>query len=298
MLIQKPDLNSQKNTFKERLWRIIFLSDTPAGRIFDIVLMWLISGSILVVMLESVKEIDQQYNRLFNNLEWCFTILFTVEYLLRLWTVRKKLHYVFSFFGVVDLLSILPSYLELFFTGSGHFMVIRVLRLLRMFRILKMAHHTGQANILINALRSSRGKIFVFLFGVFTIVCIQGTLIYLIEGGQEESGFTSIPQSIYWSIVTITTVGYGDITPVTVLGKILASLIMLTGFAIIAVPTGIVTAELQRQELEAVRLDRRKCRECGQLGHEPGACYCKMCGVDLADAEVIDDRRNRLDATS
>lgn len=296
MLIQKPDTDSQKNTLKERLWRIIFLSDTPAGRFFDIVLMWLISGSILVVMLESVKEIDLIHNRLLHTLEWFFTILFTVEYLLRLWTVRKKLRYVFSFFGVVDLLSILPSYLELFLTGSGHFMVIRVLRLLRMFRILKMAHHTGQANILINALRSSRGKISVFLFGVFTIVCIQGTLIYLIESGQEGTGFTSIPQSIYWSIVTITTVGYGDITPVTVLGKFLASLIMLTGFAIIAVPTGIVTAELQRQELEAVRLDGRKCRECGELGHEPPACYCKMCGVDLADAEVIDNRRNRLGA--
>jgi voltage-gated potassium channel len=272
----------QGDSLRERLWQIIFLSDTPAGRAFDIVLLVLIGASVLVVMLESVVSIEVNHGRLLQTLEWTFTIVFTIEYLVRLWVVRRRLRYGLSFFGIVDLLSILPTYLELFLTGSGYIMIIRILRLLRMFRILKMAHHMGQANVLLNALLASRGKIMVFLFSLMSIVCIEGTLMYLIEGNQPGTGFTSIPQAVYWGIVTITTVGYGDIAPVTVLGKMLASVMMLTGFAIIAVPTGIVTAELHR-ELESARLDKRRCRECGHVGHEQAARYCKMCGVDLPE---------------
>lgn len=274
-----PDPDS---SLRERLWRIIFLSDTRMGRLFDIVLLVLIAASVLVVMLESVAEFRDRHGPLLFVLEWVFTIVFTVEYVIRLWVVRRRLRYATSFFGIVDLLSILPTYLELFLTGSGYIMIIRVLRLLRMFRVLKMAHHIGQANVLLNALLASRGKISVFLFSLLSIVCIEGTLMYLLESGQPDSGFTSIPQAVYWGIVTITTVGYGDVTPVTVAGKLLASVMMLTGFAIIAVPTGIVTAELHR-ELEAARLDRRRCRECGHVGHEAAARYCKMCGVDLPE---------------
>ena len=194
--------------------------------------------------------------------------------------VRRKRRYAFSFFGIVDLVSILPTYLEIFLTGSAHLIVIRILRLLRMFRVLKMAHHMGEANLLIAALRASRSKIAVFLFGVLTIVSIEGTLIYLIEGGEPDTGFTSIPQAMYWGIVTITTVGYGDIAPVTVAGKILASIMMLTGFAIIAVPTGIVTVELRR-EMARVEMDRRDCPACGHRGHDPAAAFCKSCGSRL-----------------
>lgn len=267
-------------TLKERLWRIIFLSDTPASRGFDIVLLWLIGFSVLVVMLESVESIRNEHGHLLSILEWIFTGVFTAEYIVRVWICRKRTRYATSFFGIVDLVSILPTFLEFFLMGSGHFIVIRVLRLLRMFRVLKMASHMGSAYILVNALRASRSKISVFLFGVLSIVCIESTLMYVIEFGHPDSQFTSIPQAIYWGIVTITTVGYGDITPVTVLGKVLASLMMLTGFAIIAVPTGIVSAELSR-ELQTIKPDSRDCPNCGQRGHDPAALYCKMCGQKL-----------------
>ncbi|MCB1061800.1 MAG: ion transporter, partial [Verrucomicrobiae bacterium] len=259
---------------------IIFLSESGGAKAFDVVLLWLIAGSVLIVMLESVKSIEAQHGKLLHILEWMFTILFTIEYLLRLWVVRRKRRYIFSFFGVVDLLSILPTYLELFVAGSGHFIIIRILRLLRMFRVLKMVHHMSDANVLVNALRASRSKIAVFIFGVMSIVCIEGTLMYIIEGEVEGTGFTSIPQSIYWGIVTITTVGYGDIAPVTVVGKMLASIMMLTGFAIIAVPTGIVSAELNRN-LKEIPMDTRKCEGCGHEGHDPKAFHCKMCGHRL-----------------
>jgi voltage-gated potassium channel len=261
------------------MWRIIFLSDTPAGKAFDVVLLVLISMSVLIVMLESVDELAAEYLPLFRLLEWTFTIIFTIEYIVRILVVRRRSRYILSFFGVVDLLSILPTYIALFLTGSQYFMVIRVLRLLRMFRVLKMARHIGEASVLLNALKSSRPKIAVFLFGVMSLVCIEGTLMYLIEG-RTNPGFSSIPQSIYWGVVTITTVGYGDATPLTVLGKILASVTMLTGFAIIAVPTGIVTAEIGR-ELAEIRMDRRRCSECGWTGHDPSANYCKHCGQKL-----------------
>ena len=268
------------NSLRERIWRIIFLSETGLAKAFDVLLLILISASVLVVMLESVQSYREEHRDLLKTFEWVFTILFTLEFLTRLIVVRKRSRYLFSFFGMVDLLSILPTYLELFISGSGHLIIIRVLRLLRMFRILKMVNHMNQTGYLVNALKASRPKIAVFLFGVMAVVCIEGTLMYIIEGGVEGSDFTSIPQAIYWGIVTITTVGYGDIAPITVPGKILASLMMLTGFAILAVPTGIVTAELHR-ELEEIRMDSRKCPGCGYVGHDPKALHCKMCGERL-----------------
>ncbi len=264
---------------REKLWRIIFRADTPAGRAFDIALLVLISASVLVVMLESVEPLRLVHGRLFLTLEWIFTLLFTVEYIVRIAIVRTKRRYVLSFFGIVDLLSILPTFLALILVGSQYLMVIRVLRLLRMFRVLKMARHFGQANVLLNALRASSPKIAVFLFAILTLVTIEGTLMYLIEG-VHNPGFSSIPQSVYWGIVTITTVGYGDVAPLTVIGKVLASFIMLTGFSIIAVPTGIVSAELGRN-LRQVNMDRRQCPDCGWTGHDPAANFCKHCGQKL-----------------
>ena len=270
----------EEHSLRERIWRIIFLSESGGAKLFDIVLLALIAGSVTVVMLESVEAIYRDFGPTLKVLEWIFTIVFTVEFVTRLAVVKSKRNYLFSFFGIVDLLSILPTYLELFIAGSGNFIIIRILRLLRMFRIFKMVQHVGDAHILINALKASRPKIAVFIFGIFAVVCVQGTLMYIIEGHLEDTKFTSIPQSIYWAIVTITTVGYGDITPITVVGKMLASVIMITGFAIIAVPTGIVTAELSR-ELKAVKLDTRRCEGCGHEGHDPKAIYCKMCGHNL-----------------
>ncbi len=265
--------------WRQRVWRIIFLSDTRAGQIFDVLLLILIGTSVGVVMLESVAEFRERYGLTFLYLEWLFTLIFTVEYVTRLIVVRKKRKYALSFFGVVDLLSILPTYVALFLTGTQYLMVIRILRLLRMFRVLKMAHHFGQANVLMNALRTSFPKISVFLFFIMTLVCIEGTLMYIVEG-RSNPGFSSIPQSIYWAIVTVTTVGYGDVAPLTVLGKILSSVVMLSGFAIIAVPAGIVTVELGR-ESRLTRMDSRECGQCGWRGHDPAANYCKHCGCKM-----------------
>jgi voltage-gated potassium channel len=272
---EKPD----GGALRERIWRIIFLSDTRAGQMFDIILLVLIGASVMTVMLESVPSLREGHHALFWRIEWFFTAVFTVEYIARLAVVRKKRKYALSFFGIVDLLSILPTYIAIFLTGSQYLMVIRVLRLLRMFRVLKMANYFGQANVLMNALRSSAPKVAVFLFGIMTLVTIEGTLMYLIEGGINP-GFNSIPQSIYWAIVTITTVGYGDVFPMTVAGKFVASAIMLSGFSIIAVPAGIVTVEVGRM-MNAVRMDSRECEQCGWKGHDPAANYCKHCGNKL-----------------
>jgi voltage-gated potassium channel len=265
--------------FRERVWRIIFLSDTPAGRAFDVMLLWTIGASVLVVMIESVDSLRDRHGTVFLAAEWAFTVVFTIEYLLRLWVVRRPWHYARSFFGVVDLLAFMPAYLELVLTGSHYLMILRVLRLLRMFRVLKMARHMGEAGVLLNALRASRAKISVFLFSVLALVCVEGTVMYLLEQSANP-GFRNIPQSIYWAIVTITTVGYGDISPVTVLGKMMASVIMLTGFAIIAVPTGVVTAELGR-EMARTRRERHRCGECGWEDHDSRAIFCQQCGTRL-----------------
>lgn len=267
------------SSFRERLWRIIFRSDTPAGRNFDIALLWLVAASVIIVMLESVAEFRLRHGTLLRSAEWIVTILFTIEYIVRLAVVRNRWRYATSFYGIIDLLSFLPSYVELLLPGSHYLMILRVLRLLRMFRILKMAHHLGEAGVLINALRASRAKISVFLFGVMAIVCVEGTIMYLLENAKNP-GFSSIPQSIYWAIVTLTTVGYGDVSPITVLGKMMASVVMLTGFAIIAVPTGVVTAELGR-EMSLARRTIRPCPECGLQRHDPAARHCHQCGARL-----------------
>lgn len=278
-------LKDQDENLRERIWRIIFLSDTRAGQVFDVILLVMIALSVLVVMLDSVESIGAEHRALFLGLEWIFTLIFTVEYMVRLAVVRKKRKYALSFFGIVDLLSILPTYVALFLVGSQYFMVIRILRLLRMFRVLKMAHHFGQSNLLLNAMRSSWPKISVFLFFILTLVSIEGTLMYLVEGA-DNPGFSSIPQSIYWAIVTVTTVGYGDVSPITVTGKILSSMIMLSGFAIIAVPAGIVTSEIGKGFVQTLVMDGRKCRQCAWLGHDPAAKYCKHCGCDLGNGDT------------
>lgn len=276
--------SKKKEALRERLWRIIFLSDTRAGQVFDVILLIIIGLSVLVVMLDSVENLSKEHRLFFLGLEWIFTLIFTVEYVVRLAVVRKKRKYALSFFGIVDLLSVLPTYVAIFLVGSQYFMVIRILRLLRMFRVLKMAHHFGQSNLLLNALRASWPKISVFLFFILTLVSIEGTLMYLVEGA-ENPGFSSIPQSIYWAIVTVTTVGYGDVAPMTVIGKILSSVIMLSGFAIIAVPAGIVTSEIGKGFVQTLSMDRRKCRQCAWLGHDPAAKFCKHCGCKLGSGD-------------
>jgi voltage-gated potassium channel len=271
-----PD--SKPGRRREQLWRIIFLSDTRAGRVFDAVLLVLISLSVLTVMLDSVVEFRTGREHLLRTAEWTFTILFTLEYIARLLVVQNPGRYARSFFGVIDLVAILPAYLELLIPGSHYLMAIRVLRLMRMFRVFKMAEHIGEASLLLNALRASRRKISIFLGAVFTIVLVEGTIIYVLENGSNE-GFNNIPQSIYWAIVTLTTVGYGDVTPVTIAGKMMASVIMLTGFAIIAVPTGIVTTEIGR-EMHRAR-HRRRCPACDWDDHELRARHCHQCGAPL-----------------
>lgn len=264
-------------SFKERLRIVIFEADTGPGRLFDVVLIVAISLSVSVVMLDSVESIREQYGTLFYTLEWVFTILFTIEYLLRLYSVGKPLRYATSFFGVVDLLAILPTYLSLLFAGAHFVSVIRVLRVLRVFRVLKLAQYVQESNVIARALYSSRRKITVFLFSILALVIVLGSFIYLIEG--RDSGFTSIPESVYWAIVTLTTVGYGDISPHTPLGKAVASLVMILGYSIIAVPTGIVTAEIAQSMRGSVTT--LACPACGREGHADDARFCKYCGAPL-----------------
>ncbi len=270
--------NTPGSSKRELVWRVIFLSDTKAGRAFDIVLLWLIGLSVLTIMLESVDELRDKHGALFVTLEWVFTGLFTLEYLTRLWVVRNRWSYARSFFGLVDLMTILPAFIELLLPGSHYLTTVRILRLMRMFRVLKMAEYIGEASVLMNAMAASRRKILIFFSSVLALVCVEGTIAYVIEH-DANPGYANIPQSIYWAIVTITTVGYGDVAPVTVLGKMMASVIMLTGFAIIAVPTGIVTSEIGR-ELSGSRL-RRRCKECGWEDHDVRARHCQQCGVVL-----------------
>lgn len=245
---------------------------------FDLVLLWLIGLSVLTVILESVEGLPADFDRLLVGAEWAFTLAFTVEYVLRLWVVRGRWKYATSFFGIVDLVSILPFWLELLVPDAHYFLAVRILRLIRMFRILKMVEYVEEASVLLAALRASRRKVMVFFIFMLSLVCVEGTAIYVLEH-EANSGFVNIPQSIYWAIVTITTVGYGDISPVTVGGKIMASIIMLSGFTIIAVPTGIVSSELTRGDRAASL--RKACRECGTRQHIPGAIYCHQCSQPL-----------------
>jgi voltage-gated potassium channel len=256
---------------------VIFEADTFAGKAFDLALILSISLSVLAVVLDSVASFHARWGDELLVAEWAFTILFTIEYVLRIVSVRKPLRYVFSFFGVVDLLAILPTYISLVVPGSQYLLVIRVLRVLRIFRVLKLANYLKEARQLTAAMRSSRRKITVFLFTVLTLVVILGSLMYMIEG--EASGFTSIPQGVYWAIVTLTTVGYGDISPATPLGKALAAVVMILGYGIIAVPTGIVTVELSRAA--SGRVSTQACESCGAEGHDVDAVHCKYCGAKL-----------------
>jgi len=267
--------------WRRRLYAVIYRHDTTAGKAFNLALLAAIVGSVLVVLLDSVQELHDRYGRLFLAIEWIFTILFTIEYLLRIASVHRPRHYIFSFLGIVDLVAILPTYLAIFFSGGQTFAVIRALRLLRVFRILKLSHYTSEANYLSRALKASRRKIIVFVSTVLTLVLIIGSMMYLVEG--PEHGFTSIPVSIYWAIVTLTTVGYGDLAPQTAAGQVLASAVMILGYGIIAVPTGIVTAELVAADYQA--RTGRKCEACGHLGHDLDAVFCKRCGLNLAAAE-------------
>lgn len=270
--------------FRERLARIVFESDTPAGKRFDVVLLWAIVLSILLVMLDSVQSIRAQYGETLRFFEWSFTVLFTVEYGLRLYAARRPLRYAASFFGVVDLLTIVPSYLSLIFVGAQALLAVRALRLLRIFRILKLSRYLGEANVLTSALRASRFKITIFLMTVMTLVIIMGSVMYLVEGAKN--GFSNIPISIYWAIVTLTTVGYGDISPKTPLGQIISSALMIVGYGIIAVPTGIVTAELNRatRQSDATTETATKlppCNVCGNSKNDRDAQFCKLCGAEL-----------------
>ncbi len=260
-------------SWKEKLYIIIFEADTPAGKAFDVALLFAIGLSVLLVMLESVRGFENEYRPYLKAAEWGFTILFSIEYVLRIMSAPKPLKYAGSFFGIIDLIAVIPTYLAFFIVGTHYLVVIRTLRLLRVFRILKLAKYVGASKVISEALVNSKAKIFVFLFAVLNSVIILGTLMYLIEG--EESGFTSIPISIYWAIVTLTTVGYGDIAPITVIGQVVASVIMILGYAIIAVPTGIVTAELTSS-----RKNGLSCSICNAK-NDTEAKYCNNCGNRL-----------------
>ncbi len=274
-----PLENPPLSPWREKLRVIIFEADTPAGKAFDVGLLAAIVLSVLAVTLDSVEALRSSYGGLLDRAEWVFTLLFSVEYLLRLICSPRPSHYARSFFGVVDLLAILPTYLSLLFPGAESMAVIRGLRLLRIFRVFKLGQFLGEASLLQNALASSRHKIAVFLGTIAILVTILGTAMYLIEG--EENGFTSIPAAIYWSIVTMTTVGYGDMAPATVAGKVLASIVMILGYSIIAVPTGIVTAEIVEGAAAARRITTRSCSNCLSEGHDPNATYCKDCAAPL-----------------
>ncbi|SMQ25443.1 ion transporter [Pseudomonas fluorescens] len=265
------------NNWRERLYVMIFQSDTLAGRRFDGILLLIILASLVIVMLDSIDSIHQNYADVLAYIEWGFTIIFLGEYILRLYCSPKPLRYAFSFYGLVDLLAIVPGILALYYSDAQYLLIIRIIRMLRIFRVLKLSPYLKQANYLMSALRGSKQKIVVFLVSVCTLVTVFGTLMYVIEG--PEHGFTSIPKGIYWAIVTLTTVGFGDIVPKTPLGQVISSLVMITGYSIIAVPTGIFTAELAN----AMRGEQLQhdCPVCKKNSHEHGAAFCSRCGNAL-----------------
>ncbi len=262
---------------KETLFEIIFEADTPSGKWFDIALIICIVLSVAAVMLESVSSFKTEYRHAFRLVEWGFTIVFTIEYLLRLYCVPDRKRYIFSFYGIVDLIAILPTYLSLVIADAHYLLVVRILRILRIFSVLKMTRYTSQAKVLRDALKRSQEKVTVFFFSIFTLAVIFGSVLYVVEG--PEHGFSSIPKSVYWAIVTITTVGYGDISPQTPVGQAIASFVMITGYSIIAIPTGIFAAELS----QAIKKDKleRTCPRCSKGSHEAHANYCYDCGSKL-----------------
>lgn len=279
----KPQLNRvdpvSNSDWRMRLHEIIFEADTKAGKRFDILLLIAIVLSVLVVMLESIVSIQEEYGDALMTIEWIFTVLFSIEYIARLMSVKKPLRYAFSFFGIIDLLSILPTYVALFYMGTHSIRIIRILRLMRVFRVLKLIGFLKEAKILRDSMKASWPKITVFLLAVFSLVVVLGTMMYIIE--DPEAGFTSIPMSIYWAIVTLTTVGYGDIAPMTPLGQALASVIMIMGYAIIAVPTGLVAADITKAS--NIHLNTQTCPYCMKEGHLDDSVYCRICGQVLND---------------
>ncbi|NVO30375.1 ion transporter [Hymenobacter lapidiphilus] len=281
--------------WKRNIYRVVFEADTRAGQLFDILLLLAILLSVLAVMLESVSSINAQYGPALRVVEWVFTVVFLVEYLVRLLIVRRPLRYALSWLGLIDVVAIVPSLLVLVLAGSHYLLVVRTVRLLRVFRIFKLGQFIGEGEFILNALKASRFKILVFLSSVLTLTVLMGTFMYVLEGGQN--GFTSIPKSVYWAVVTLTTVGYGDISPVTVLGQTLAALLMIMGYAIIAVPTGIVSAQMSRSQAAAVpaagatppvagttaglaapAYKQARCSRCQAEGHRPDAAFCWHCG--------------------
>jgi len=267
--------------FRERLYEVIFEADTPMGKTFDVVLLVFIFLSVIAVMLETVPSFNTKYLKIFLTLEWVFTIFFTLEYFIRIYTVHSPKKYMTSFFGIVDLLSILPTYIGLFIYGTHSLMVIRSLRLLRVFRIFKLGGFLFEGQVIIKALKESRDKIAVFMFFILILVSIFGSVMYLIEGTAGNEAFDSIPRSVYWAIVTLTTVGYGDISPISPLGQFIAAIIMILGYAVIAVPTGIVSSEVSRaykKRKKKEEINTQVCSHCMDDQHDASAKFCKTCG--------------------
>lgn len=275
----EPIQHPSRAAWREKVRVVIFEADTAAGKAFDVALLIAILLSVLAVMLESVRSIREAHGPLLNQVEWLFTLIFSLEYGLRLICVPRAINYARSFFGVVDLLAILPTYLSLLLPGAETLLVIRGLRLLRIFRVFKLGRFLGEASLLRRSLVSSRHKVTVFLGTILILVTILGSVMYMVEG--DAHGFTSIPLAVYWSIVTMTTVGYGDIAPQTVVGKVLASVVMILGYSIIAVPTGIVTAEIVEAATASKRAMTRCCPGCMSEGHDRDARFCKDCGAAL-----------------
>jgi len=276
---QQYEKKSGMSPWRERLHEIIFEADTPAGKAFDIVLLIFILLSVAVVFEDSVSNISKQLKEYLYFAEWFFTITFTIEYLLRIYTIKRPRTYIFSFYGIIDLLSILPTYISLILVGSHYLAIIRMLRLLRVFRVLKLVQFVGASNNLLLSIKASRHKIGVFFLFVSITVTIMGSIMYIVEGA--ESGFTSIPRSIYWAIVTLTTVGYGDIAPITVIGQSIASLVMLLGYAVIAVPTGIITSDMVFHSKKKTNTNTQVCSNCNFSDHDDDALFCKICGTKL-----------------
>jgi len=266
-------------SFRKRIHEIIFEADTKIGKLFDVILLIVILISVISVILESVDSINKEYHNIIIAFEWTITILFTIEYFLRIYSINKPLKYIFSFMGIIDLLSIIPTYLIFVFPVAHSLSVIRSIRLIRVFRVFKLSHYLRGAHTMQIALRSSRPKIIVFLLSIIILVIVLGTLMYIIEGSYGTIGFDNIPNSIYWAVVTLTTVGYGTVTPITIFGKIVASFIMILGYGIIAVPTGIVTSEFARRKKE--KISTQSCPDCAKEGHEVDSKFCKQCGAEL-----------------
>ena len=269
-------MNTTKHNWKSKLHEVIYEADTPKGKVFDVLLLILILTSIILVMLESVPSINIKYARFFNISEWVITGLFTIEYTLRIISIKKPKHYIFSYYGIIDLLSTAPKYLSLILGGAHALIILRSLRLLRIFRVLKITRYLGESNRLLEALKASKAKIAVFIFVVVILCLILGSIMYIVEAGRN-SGFISIPRSVYWTIVTLTTVGYGDIAPVTTLGQFIASVIMILGYGIIAVPTGIVSAEYTANN-KKTHTNTKTCETCGTEKHNDNAKFCHNCG--------------------